>query len=62
VAGAVVYAGGVADAGDVRRLATLGHDNLRAVSIATALHEGRLTVAEARAAAADPTPSQEREP
>ena len=51
----VVYAGGVATTGDVRRLATLGHANLRAVSIATALHEGRLTVAEARAAAANPT-------
>ena len=48
-------------AGDVRRLATLGHANLRAVSIATALHEGRLSVAEARAAAANPT-SEEREP
>jgi hypothetical protein len=51
----------VATAGDVRRLATLGHANLRAVSIATALHEGRLTVAEARAAAANPSP-EEREP
>jgi phosphoribosylformimino-5-aminoimidazole carboxamide ribonucleotide (ProFAR) isomerase len=61
VACPVVYAGGVATAGDVRRLATLGHANLRAVSIATALHEGRLSVAEARAAAANPT-SEEREP
>jgi phosphoribosylformimino-5-aminoimidazole carboxamide ribotide isomerase len=54
----VVYAGGVATADDVRRLAALGHANLRAVSIATAFHEGRLSVAEARAAAATPTPEE----
>src|SRR4051794_16480815 len=57
----VLYARGIAGPGDVRRLAALGHANLRGVSIATALDEGRLSVAAARAAAADPSP-QEREP
>jgi phosphoribosylformimino-5-aminoimidazole carboxamide ribotide isomerase len=46
----VVYSGGVATAGDLGRLRGLGLEPLRGVIVGTALFEGRLTVAEGRAA------------
>jgi phosphoribosylformimino-5-aminoimidazole carboxamide ribotide isomerase len=55
----VTCAGGVRNVADIRALAGLGHANLRAVMLATALHEGRLDLIDALAAATadqgDPT-------
>jgi phosphoribosylformimino-5-aminoimidazole carboxamide ribotide isomerase len=47
---ALIYSGGIGTADDLRAIAALGLPNLEGVIVGKALYEGRLTVAEGRAA------------